>query len=105
MLVGPVDVRLPRGDEADAIDTVAQPDVLVVCDPARIDRRTYERAGVREYWLVHPGDRTRTVYVLDKGHFGRLEIYELKDTIPIGVLPDVSIAWDALVERLPKQEY
>ena len=128
-----VDVRLPRTDEADAaIDTVVQPDVLVVCDPGKVDRRgvrgapdwllevlspstaahdqiakrrTYERAGVREYWLVHPGDRTLTVYVLDNGQYGRPEIYELKDATPIGVLPGVSIAWDALVERLPKPEY
>ena len=128
-----VDVRLPRTDEADAaIDTVVQPDVLVVCDPGKVDRRgvrgapdwllevlspstaahdqiakrrTYERAGVREYWLVHPGDRTLTVYVLDNGQYGRPDIYELKDETPIGVLPGVSIAWDALVERLPKPEY
>lgn len=128
-----VDVRLPRTDEADAaIDTVVQPDVLVVCDPAKIDRRgvrgapdwllevlspstaahdqiakrrTYERAGVREYWLVHPGDRTLTVYLLDNGQYGRPEIYELKDETPICVLPGVSIAWDALVARLPKPEY
>lgn len=131
--IAPVDVRLPRKDEADAaIDTVVQPDVLVVCDPGKVDRRgvrgapdwllevlspstaahdqiakrrTYERAGVREYWLVHPGDRTLTVYVLDNGQYGRPEIYELKDETPIGVLPDVSIAWDALVARLPKPEY
>ena len=131
--IAPVDVRLPRKDEADAaIDTVVQPDVLVVCDPSKIDRRgvrgapdwllevlspstaahdqiakrrTYERAGVREYWLVHPGDRTLTVYVLESGQYGRPEIYELKDETPIGVLPGVSIAWDALVARLPKPEY
>ena len=131
--IAPVDVRLPRADEADAaIDTVVQPDVLVVCDPAKIDRRgvrgapdwllevlspstaahdqiakrrTYERAGVREYWLVHPGDRTLTVYVLDNGQYGRPDIYELKDETPIGVLPGVAIAWDALIERLPKPEY
>ena len=131
--IAPVDVRLPRKDETDAaIDTVVQPDVLVVCDPSKIDRRgvrgapdwllevlspstaahdqiakrrTYERAGVPEYWLVHPGDRTLTVYVLDNGQYGRPEIYELKDATPIGVLPGVSIAWDALVTRLPKPEY
>ena len=131
--IAPVDVRLPRKDEADAaIDTVVQPDVLVVCDPGKVDRRgvrgapdwllevlspstaahdqiakrrTYERAGVREYWLVHPGDRTLTVYVLENGQYGRPEIYELKDETPIGVLPGVSIAWDALVARLPKPEY
>ena len=131
--IAPVDVRLPRNDEADAaIDTVVQPDVLVVCDPSKIDRRgvrgapdwllevlspstaahdqiakrrTYERAGVREYWLVHPGGRTLTVYVLETGQYGRPDIYELKDATPIGVLPGVAIAWDALIERLPKPEY
>ena len=131
--IAPVDVRLPRKFEADAaIDTVVQPDVLVVCDPSKIDRRgvrgapdwvlevllpstaahdqiakrrAYERAGVREYWLVHPGDRTLTVYVLENGQYGRPEIYELKDETPLGVLPGVSIAWDALVTRLPKPEY
>ena len=131
--IAPVDVRLPRNDEADAaIDTVVQPDVLVVCDPSKIDRRgvrgapdwllevlspstaahdqiakrrTYERAGVREFWLVHPGDRTLTVYVLETGQYGRPDIYELKDATPIGVLPGVAIAWDALIERLPKPEY
>ena len=131
--IAPVDVRLPRKEETDdAIDTVVQPDVLVVCDPSKIDRRgvrgapdwllevlspstaahdqiakrrTYERAGVREYWLVHPGDRTLTVYVLETGQYGRPDIYELKDATPIGVLPGVSIAWGALIERLPKPEY
>ena len=54
---------------------------------------------------MHPGDRTLTVYVLENGQYGRPEIYELKDETPIGVLPGVSIAWDALVTRLPKPEY
>jgi Uma2 family endonuclease len=74
-------VRLPRGNEAGCdIDTVVQqPDVLVVCDPSKLDRagvrgapdlvvevvspgtaahdqqrkrQVYERAGTREYWLV-----------------------------------------------------
>ena len=131
--IAPVDVRLPRKNEADAtIDTVVQPDVLVVCDPSKIDRRgvrgapdwlvevlspstaahdqiakrrTYERAGVKEYWLVHPGDRTLTVYALADGQYGRPDIYELKGETPIGVLPGVVIAWDALVERLPKPQY
>ena len=40
VFVAPFDVRLPRGDEADeAVDTVVQPDLTVVCDPEKIDRR------------------------------------------------------------------
>ena len=131
--IAPVDVRLPRGDESDdAIDTVVQPDVLVVCDAGRIDRRgirgapdwvaevlspataahdqivkrrIYERAGVPEYWLVHPQDRTVTIYTLAAGQYGKPAIFELKGETPVGVLPGVAIAWDALVARLPRPEY
>lgn len=130
--VAPVDVRLPKADEADAdIDTVVQPDVLVLCDPAKADRRgvrgapdlvvevlspgtaghdhvlkrrVYERAGVREYWLVYPVDRMVTVYRLEQGQFGRPEVGYLSGETPVGILPGVAIAWDALVQRLPEPE-
>ena len=132
VFIAPFDVRLPRGNEADeAVDTVVQPDVLLVCDPAKIDRRgvrgapdwvvevlspstaahdqiakrrVYERAGVREYWLVHPTDRTVTVYLLKDGRYGVPEIAELKGGTHLGILPDVEIVWDALVARLSPPE-
>lgn len=130
--VAPVDVRLPKHDENDeAVETVVQPDVLVVCDPSKLDRRgvrgapdlvievlsaatashdqvlkrrVYERAGVREYWLVHPVDRVVTIYRLSDGQYGRPDVFELAGTTPVGVLPGVAIAWDALVARLPKPD-
>lgn len=38
--VAPFDVRLPKSGEPDAsVDTVVQPDVLVVCDPEKLDER------------------------------------------------------------------
>jgi Uma2 family endonuclease len=119
--VAPFDVRLPHADEMDdRVDTVVQPDVLVVCDAARVDERgvrgapdwvaevlspssaahdqitklaLYERAGVREYWLLHPSDRLVTVYRLVDGHYGRPEISEMKHSLAIGVLPDVTVDW------------
>ncbi len=130
--VSPVDVRVPRANEDDAdIDTVVQPDVLVICDRAKTDRRgvrggpdfvvevlspgtashdhvrkrrVYERAGVREYWLVHPVDRILTIYRLEQGQFGGATVTELAGETPVGVLPGVVIAWDALVERLAPPE-
>lgn len=130
--IASVDVRLPRADEADEeIDTVVQPDVLVVCDPARLNRRgvrgapdfvmevlspataahdhvrkrrVYERAGVREYWLVHPVDRMVTIYRLAGAEYGKPEVCMLAGETPVGVLPGVAIAWDALVGRLPPPE-
>lgn len=123
--VAPFDVRLPKGDEADElVDTVVQPDVLVVCDQTKLDARglrgapdwvvevlwpassshdqtvklaAYERAGVPEVWLVHPTDRVVTVYRLAGGAYGRPVIREMKDSLAVEVLPGVSIDW----ERLP----
>lgn len=51
--IAPVDVRLPKQNEADdQIDTVVQPDVLVVCDSDKLDKR-----GVRGApdWIVNGG--------------------------------------------------
>ncbi|WP_295409621.1 Uma2 family endonuclease [uncultured Thiocystis sp.] len=127
--IAPLDVRLPKNNEEDArIDTVVQPDVLVVCDPAKLDwrgvrgapdlvvevlspgtashdhwrkRQVYERAGVREYWLVHPIDRLLTIYRLVDGQFGKPEVGDLVGATPVGILPGVVIVWDELSARLP----
>ena len=66
--------------------------------------RVYERAGVPEYWLVHPTDRTLTVHTLVDGRYGIPEMSELKGSTALTILPDVAIAWDALVARLPAVE-
>ncbi|HHB13010.1 MAG TPA: Uma2 family endonuclease [Chromatiales bacterium] len=129
--IAPVDVRLPKGDEADEeIDTVVQPDVLVVCDPGRLDprgvrgapdfvvevvspssayhdhrrkRAVYERAGVPEYWLVDPVERLVTVYGLQGSEYGKPEIHPLEGQIPVKVLDGVVIDWEPLQDRLPEQ--
>ena len=131
--IAPVDVRLPKAQEADnLIDTVVQPDVLVVCDAAKLDRRgvrgapdfvvevlspgtashdhvrkrrIYERAGVREYWLVHPIDRMVTVYRLVEGEYGKPDGFDMTGATPVSVLPGVTVAWDALMARLPPLDY
>ncbi|MDZ4843371.1 MAG: Uma2 family endonuclease [Hyphomicrobium aestuarii] len=131
--IAPLDVRLPKvGERDELIDTVVQPDVMVVCQIERLDRRgvrgapdfvvevlspstashdqvrklgVYERAGVREYWLVHPTDRVLTVYRLGADGFGKADVQELAGTTDVGVLPGVSITWDALLARLPPLEF
>ena len=89
--VAPFDVRLPEDPEASDKETltVVQPDIVVVCDKSKLDERgckgppdfvieilspataakdmkikrdLYERHGIREYWLVHPTDKTVMVY-------------------------------------------
>lgn len=124
-LFAPVDVRLPRFNEADEfIDSVVQPDLLVVCDPAKLTergvrgapdwvlevvspsnaahdivtkRRLYERAGVPEFWLVHPVDRVLTVHRLAAdGLYGRSHLQTLDGQTDMSVLPGIRIDWDEL---------
>jgi len=126
VLLAPIDVRLPKaGEHDDTADTVVQPDVLVVCDAAKIDprgvkgapdwivevlspatasydhltkRALYERAGVREFWLVHPVDRIATIYrQIAPQLFGPAEFVELTGQTPVGILPDIIIDWARVV--------
>ena len=85
----PFDVRIPRKSIEDKdIITVVQPDICVVCDPAKIDKKgcigapdivieilspsnsekelknkyeVYEESGVREYWVVFPSEKTMLI--------------------------------------------
>ena len=66
-----------------------------------LKRRVYERAGVREYWLVHPTDRVLIVYRLTDAGYGKPHTQELSGTTPVGVLPGTEITWDDLAARLP----
>ena len=129
----PFDVRLPKGNEADEdVDTVVQPDLVVFCSEDRIDRRgargapdwaieilspstaahdqvrklaVYERAGVREYWLVHPRDRVVTIYSLDPdGRYGRPQISETRGRLVPDLFPELSIDWDLVFAKLPAPE-
>lgn len=92
VFAAPFDVRLfPREDGSD--DTVVQPDLLVICDKAKIaDGKAcrgapdlaveiispsntesflllkfsrYLRAGIREYWLVDPNGKEVQVNILE----------------------------------------
>ncbi|MCX7672199.1 MAG: Uma2 family endonuclease [Thiobacillaceae bacterium] len=126
--LAPFDVRLPKGEEADEqIDTVVQPDLSVFCDRSKLDeqgargapdwvievlspataghdhivkRQVYERAGVREYWLVHPLDRIVTVYRLADGQYGRPDVYELAGITASRLLPQVHIDWERVLREL-----
>lgn len=126
--VAPFDVRLPKDGAGrdDQIDTVVQPDVLIVCDLQKLDDRgmrgapdwiaevlspstasydrttklrAYERAGVPEVWLIDPADRTVTIYRLAAGHYAQPIVLELRGKTAITAVPGASIDWDRLLAR------
>ena len=126
--IAPFDVRLPKGDELDDdVDTVVQPDLVVICDRAKLDDKgcrgapdwvvevlspstaghdqilkwaLYQRVGVREYWLVHPVDRIVTIYTLNAGSYGVPDVRELVGTLAVDVLPEIVIDWERVVREL-----
>ncbi len=129
VFAAPVDVLLPTPEQRadDDVDTVVQPDVFVVCDATKIGaqrirgapdwvvevlspataghdqivkRGVYERAGVREYWLVHPTDRVLTIHRSTNGHFGVPDVQELSGETAVTSVPDVVIRWDPIVALL-----
>ncbi len=116
----PFDVRLPEGDEEDhQIKTVVQPDLVVICDPSKLDEKgcqgapdlimeilspstaskdyiaklnLYEKNQVAEYWIIHPLDKIVMVYrLLDNGNYGRAEVYAEKDSVKVGIFDDFVI--------------
>lgn len=117
----PFDVRLPRKGKNDKdIVTVVQPDICVICDPAKIEERgclgapdwiieilspqtsskdlnekfdVYEESGVNEYWVVHPTEQTVLVYRLnDQGKYqGILKPYVRNDKVQSHTLPALTI--------------
>jgi Uma2 family endonuclease len=110
--VAPLDVRLPKStEEDDQVDTVVQPDVLIVSDLKKVDARgvrgapdwvaevlspgtarhdrtvklsAYERAGVREVWLID---------------YGRATTLELKGRTQLTAVPGVTIDWPRVLAK------
>lgn len=99
LFVAPFDVRLvdsKKSKNDSDVYTVVQPDLCVICDENKLDSRgaigapdlmieilspgnskkemiykyeLYQEAGVLEYWIVNPTDKTVFIYVLKDGIF------------------------------------
>lgn len=132
VLPAPLDVLLPKADEADdRVDTVVQPDLVVLCDPSRLTRHgirgapewvievlspstsardqglkreLYEHHGVAEYWLVSPGDRLLWVYRLEAGAYGKPAIHEAGETVSPLRFPDLAVDLAEVFAGLPDRE-
>lgn len=120
----PFDVRLPLPPDqqaSDKIDTIVQPDLCVICDLAKLDAKgcqgapdwiieilsestahkdltdkfdLYQRAGVREYWVVHPSEGTVLPYLLtDEGAYEliRPNPFTVGEEVPVGIFPDLVV--------------
>lgn len=111
----PFAVRLfeKDSDTPQDVRTVVEPDLSVVCDRSKLDEhgckgapdlvieilssstrrhdrlvklRLYQRAGVREYWIVDPETRSVMVFLLENGFLRLHEDYGREDVAKVSVL-------------------
>lgn len=101
------------GDSPDDVDTMVEPDLSIVCDNDKLDKRgcrgapdmvieilspstlrhdrlvklgLYQRAGVREYWIVDPENNAVQVFLHDGGFLHITEEYGPGDVARVNVL-------------------
>ena len=111
----PFAVRLfeREGDYPEDVYTMVEPDISVVCDCSKLDAagckgapdlvmeilspstmrhdrftkfNLYQRAGVREYWIVEPETQTVQVYPLENGILQPRAFYGAGDVAKVNVL-------------------
>lgn len=117
----PFDVKLSAIDNQgdNEIDTVVQPDVVVVCDKNKIDdrgcngapdliieilspstskydlsdkRSLYEQHGVGELWFVHPLDRTAMIFYLQENNkYGSPDVYGVDASVVLRAVDGIAI--------------
>jgi len=119
VIAAPFDVRLfYEDDESD--DTVVQPDISIICDEKKRGEegcrgapdlvveilspsntaiemqrkfKLYQKAGVREYWVVDPENKTLTVHLF-QGDAIISRIYGSSGTAPVSILQGLNISLD-----------
>jgi Uma2 family endonuclease len=99
-------------------DKIYRPDLFIVCDKSKITdhavigapdfiieiysdstggvdmlekRRMYEKAGVREYWIISDIDYVYTYLLSDDGFFHEAVYRGERLTIPVQIFPDLTL--------------
>lgn len=107
-----------RDSEESEISTVLEPDIIVVCDEDKIKEKgiwgapdlvveiispssmrrdsltkfnLYMKAGVREYWLVDPKEKTAKSFVLEDGHYIASGFAAAGEIMPVAILKGCEI--------------
>ncbi|MCM1149411.1 MAG: Uma2 family endonuclease [Butyricicoccus sp.] len=111
----PFAVRLfeKDGEAPEDVDTMVEPDISVICEKSKLDEHgckgapdlvieilspstrrhdrlvklnLYQRAGVREYWIVNPEEKTVQVFTQDGGFLRLTEDYGCGDIAKVNAL-------------------
>lgn len=124
----PFDVRLPvYSKKNEDIYTVVQPDICVICDPAKLDDagclgapdliveilspgnnkkelqnkyEVYEESGVQEYWIIQPEAQNLLVYTLVEGKYQASKLFTSGDIITTPIMPGFELDLEEVFDAL-----
>lgn len=131
LFVAPFDVTLPIENEKGEFNTVVQPDICVICDPSKITDKgchgapdlivevvskssvkrdlhekyaIYEQSRVKEYWIVHPNDKTLSVFVLnEEGKYVPHKPLTYGDKVRSTLFPGLEIDLDEVFQDIVEE--
>jgi Uma2 family endonuclease len=125
----PFDVRLPIEDsnEDEKIFNVVQPDICVICDFSKIDKKgcvgapdlivevlslstskkdwnekfnLYEKVGVVEYWIIDPKEKVLHQFLLQSnGKYDAGTVYQCNQKAPVHIFEGLEIDLKELFEE------
>lgn len=123
----PLDIKISGEKDNKKERNVVQPDILVVCDKDKIQRKNilgapdfvaeiispstsgrdrveklnlYQKYGVREYWLVSPAEKAIMVFLLnEQGIYTIPKAYYLEEKIKVNIFDDLYISLKEFIEE------
>lgn len=127
----PFDVTLPIKNKNGEPNTVIQPDICVICDHEKITEKgcvgapdliveivsgssvkrdlhekynIYEQSGVKEYWIVHPNDKSLSIFLLnEQGKYVTSRPLTYGDKVASKVLPGMEIDLNEVFQDVVKE--
>ncbi len=124
----PFCVRLDVEKNDSDIKNVVEPDITIVCDSSKLDERgckgspdmiieilspstgkmdrvikfnKYEKARVKEYWIVEPDQKLVSVFLLQENErYGRPEMYTDEDRIKVSIFQELEIDLRSVFDKL-----
>ena len=119
-LTAPFDVTLTKFD----LKNVVQPDIVVVCDPEKVDEKgryhgtptlvvevlskstmgkgmalkanLYLNSGIKEYWIVNPFNKDVIIYLNGKSENDVYVVYKNNETIKSAVFPGLELSLEQI---------
>lgn len=130
-LLSPFDVYLVKpGQDHKETRNVVQPDLCIICDKEKIrdfgcvgspdlmveilspstaskDLKQkydlYEEYGVKEYWVVYPGEKVIQIYTLENGSYKALKPITVSDKAQSALFPAMSFAAEEIFKGLEEE--